>query len=154
MGIGVFNSDRQELSPNRALQEMLGYSEKELNRLETWDEITHPDESASDAKRYAELVQGKREKDEWEQRLVRRDGRIVVTSVRYSLLRDAAGRPQYVASLQEDITERKRLEADLVNAKVGAEAATKTKAHFLRNKNHEHRRPVNAILAKTHTAIK
>jgi PAS domain S-box-containing protein len=110
IGIGVFKIDTRELSPNRALQEMLGYSEKELSRLETWDEITHPDESASDAKRYAELVQGRREKDEWEQRLVRRDGRIVVTSVRYSLLRDAAGRPQYVASLQEDITERRAAE--------------------------------------------
>jgi PAS domain S-box-containing protein len=110
IGIGVFKIDRRELSPNRALQEMLGYSEKELSRLETWDEITHPDESSSDAKRYAELVEGTREKDEWEQRLVRRDGRIVVTSVRYSLLRDAAGRPQYVASLQEDITERRAAE--------------------------------------------
>jgi len=110
IGIGVFNIGKQELSPNRALQEMLGYSEKELSRLETWDEITPPDESASDAKRYGELVQGKRDKDEWEQRLVRRDGRIVVTSVRFSLLRDMSGRPQYVASLQEDITERRRTE--------------------------------------------
>jgi two-component system, sensor histidine kinase and response regulator len=110
IGIGVFNIDKQELSPNRALQEMLGYSEQELRRLETWDEITPPDESASDAKRYGELVQGKRDKDEWEQRLIRRDGRIAVTSVRFSLLRDAAGKPQYVASLQEDITERRRTE--------------------------------------------
>src|SRR5258708_6665996 len=153
IGIGVFNIDRQELSPNRALQEMLGYSEKELNRLETWDEITHPDESASDAKRYAELVQGKREKDEWEQRLVRRDGRIVVTSVRYSLLRDAAGRPQYVASLQEDITERKRLGADIVTAKEVAEAATQAKSNFLANMSHEIRTPMNAILGMTHLAL-
>ena len=110
IGIGVFKIDKRELSPNRALQEMLGYSEKELGRLETWDAITDPEESASDAKRYAELVEGKRDKDEWEQRLVRRDGRIVVTSVRFSLLRDTAGRPQYVASLQEDITERRTAE--------------------------------------------
>jgi PAS domain S-box-containing protein len=107
IGIGVFKIDKQELSPNRALQEMLGYSEKELSRLETWDAITDPNESAADANRYAELVAGKQDKDEWEQRLVRRDGRTVITSVRFSLLRDAAGRPQYVASLQEDITERR-----------------------------------------------
>jgi two-component system, sensor histidine kinase and response regulator len=116
IGIGVFKIAEQELSPNRALQEMLGYSEKELSRLETWDEITPLDESAADAKRYGELVQGKREKDEWEQRLIRRDGRIVVTSVRFSLLRDAAGRPQYVASLQEDITERQRTENALLES--------------------------------------
>jgi two-component system sensor histidine kinase/response regulator len=110
IGIGVFNIEKQGLSPNHALQAMLGYSEKELSRLETWDQITPRDESAADAKRYGELVQGNREKDEWEQRLIHRDGRIVVTSVRFSLLRDAAGQPQYVASLQEDITERRRTE--------------------------------------------
>jgi hypothetical protein len=32
------------------------------------------------------------------------------------------GKPQYVAALQEDITERKRLEAELVTAKEIAEA--------------------------------
>jgi PAS domain S-box-containing protein len=110
IGISFFEIDSRVIIPNRALQEMLGYSENELSHLENWDKITHPDERASDAERYAELVQGKREKNEWEQRLIRRDGRVVVTSVRFSLLRDSAGRPKYVAALQEDVTERREAE--------------------------------------------
>ena len=154
IGISFFNIDKKAIFPNRALQEMLGYTEQELGQLERWDEISHPDERASAAERYAELVQGKREKNQWEQRLVRKDGRIATTSVRFSLLRDTAGNPQYVAALQEDITERKRLEAELVAAKEVAEAATRAKSDFLANMSHEIRTPMNAILGMTHLALK
>jgi two-component system, sensor histidine kinase and response regulator len=153
-GISFFNINEQVISPNRALQEMLGYSEKELGHLESWDKISHPDERAACAQRYAELVQGKCDKNQWEQRLVRKDGTIATTSVRFSLLRDAAGRPQYVAALQEDITERKRLEAALVTSKEVAEAATKAKSDFLANMSHEIRTPMNAIIGMTHLALK
>ncbi|HEY6272225.1 MAG TPA: response regulator [Terriglobales bacterium] len=112
IGIGFFEIDRQQLTSNRALQEMLGCTEKELNLLEKWDEITHPDERTLYAQRYAELLQGKREKDEYVQRFIRPDGRIVIAGGRFSLLRDAAGKPQYVVSLTEDITERKRAEEE------------------------------------------
>jgi len=89
---------------------MLGYSEEELSHLENWDKI--PDDRASSAKRYAELQQGKRDRDEWAQHFVHRDGRDVFTSARFTLLRDAAGKPPYVASMAEDITERKKVEEE------------------------------------------
>jgi two-component system sensor histidine kinase/response regulator len=72
-----------------------------------------PGEHASAGKRYAALTQGKREADEFEDRYVQRDGRIVVGKGRFQLLRDAAGKPQYVVALTEDITERKRSEEAL-----------------------------------------
>ena len=113
LGITFFDIDGHSVFSNRALHEMLGYSSEELSHFEKWDDIVHPDERLSVAERYGELVRGERDKDEWEQRLVRRDGRIMVANARLSLLRDSAGHPQYVASLMEDITERKRTEGKL-----------------------------------------
>jgi PAS domain S-box-containing protein len=113
IGISVFSIDRQEHYSNRAMSEMLGYSEEELSHLEKWDEITHPEDRVSCAERYAALLQGNCEKDAYEQRFIARDGSIVFVNGRFTVLRDAARKPEYVVALTEDITERKAAE-DLI----------------------------------------
>ena len=112
IGISFFSVEGREAFTNRAFQQMLGYSEEELSHLENWDKIVHPDDRAASAKRYAKLQQGKRDHDEWVQHFVHCDGRDVFTSARFTLLRDAAGKPLYVASMTEDITERKKVEEE------------------------------------------
>ena len=115
IGISFFSVEGGGAFTNRAFQKMLGYSEEELSHLENWDKIVHPEDRASGAKRYGDLQQGKRDRDEWVQHFVHRDGRDVFTSARFSLLRDARGKPLYVASMTEDITDRKRVEEKLRN---------------------------------------
>ena len=136
LGIGVFKIDSHEHVTNRALHEMLGYSGEELSRMEQWDKIVPAEERVSGAQRYAELGQGKKETDGCEQHFIRRDGRVLLGSSRFQLLRDSAARPQYVVALTEDITDRKQAEAELVAAKEVAEAATKSKSDFLANMSH------------------
>jgi PAS domain S-box-containing protein len=113
IGISLYKIADAQYFTNRALHQMLGCTHEDLSSVEKWDLIVHPDERAAGAERYAELLAGKRDNDEWEQRFVRRDGRIVIADGRFSVLRDAGGKPQFVLNMTEDITERKTAE-DLI----------------------------------------
>jgi two-component system, sensor histidine kinase and response regulator len=154
IGISVFNAATRKYHINQALLEMLGCDLEDLSSVEKWDLFIHPEERKSGAERYVALLEGKLDKDEWEQRFVRLDGRIVMANGRFSAVRNAARELQYLLYLTEDITDRKRAEAELRGAKEAAVAATKAKSEFLANMSHEIRTPMNAILGMTHLALK
>ena len=154
VGIGIYDIQSGEHISNKSMHGILGYTQEELSNVEQWDKIIYPDERELGAKRYLELIEGRHDEDEWEQRFIQRDGQIVIANGRFRLVRDLAGKPRYIFSFNEDITRRKRAEAELVNAKESAEAATKSKSEFLANMSHEIRTPMNAILGMTHLALK
>jgi PAS domain S-box-containing protein len=84
----------------------------------------------------------------WEGELAqtRRDGSRLLVGSRWSVGRDATGALVGVLQIDHALGDRKRLEADLDDAEIAAEAATRTKATFLANMGHELRTPLNAII--------
>ncbi|MEJ7590550.1 MAG: ATP-binding protein [Planctomycetaceae bacterium] len=60
--------------------------------------------------------------------------------------RDQNGRPLRMLGTMADISDRKRTEEELVNARVMADTANRSKSEFLANMSHEIRTPLTSIL--------
>ncbi len=82
------------------------------------------------------------------------DGRVVWIHALGHVVKDANGRPVDMFGVTQDITDFKRLETELVGAKLKAEEATQMKSMFLANMSHEIRTPMNAIIGLSHLALK
>jgi two-component system sensor histidine kinase/response regulator len=89
----------------------------------------------------------------FEYEVYRKDGAKIWVSEHSRIVRDAGGQALYYEGSVQEITERKRAEAEIVRAKEAAEAATRTKSEFLANMSHEIRTPMNGIIGMTDLAL-
>jgi diguanylate cyclase (GGDEF)-like protein/PAS domain S-box-containing protein len=112
VGIALVAPDGSWLRVNDSLCDIVGYPREQLYGM-TFQDITHPDDLDADVGHLQETLAGERAGYQMEKRYQRPGGEVVWTLLSVSLVRDAAGAPMHFISQVLDISERKRLEAEL-----------------------------------------
>jgi PAS domain S-box-containing protein len=110
--------------------------------------LIHPDDIPALTESFRQFVKAP---PEWSQRGVTyrglpRDGETRWFEARTSIIRDESGRVVEFQDLVRDVTDTKRLEQDLTEARDRAEAGARAKSEFLANMSHELRTPLTSVI--------
>lgn len=144
VGVAHIGLDGQWIRVNDKLCQIVGYSREEL--LEgTFRDINVPEEKTPTLAQL--FIDGKASQFTLEKRYLRKDGSIIWGNLTAALLRDASGEPKYILAIIEDISERKKVQEEIVRQKAVAEAACKAKDHLFSVVSHELRTPLTPVLA-------
>jgi PAS domain S-box-containing protein len=97
--------DGRFLRSNRALCQLLGYSEPELCELRV-RQVTHPDDRSHSVYIVDTALRHYEQSQEELKRYVRKDGSVVWVLLRTTLKRDSSGEPTHFLSFLDDVTQR------------------------------------------------
>ena len=169
IGVALVAPDGRWLKVNRALCELVGYSEAEL-LTRTFQDITHPEDLEKDLENVRQMIAGDIRSYQMEKRYVHARGHLVTVLLNVSLVRDRQGQPHYFISQIQDITSSKKAEHELrasteeitrtnlalqteiaerTRAEDAADRANRAKSEFLANMSHEIRTPLNGVVGMT-----
>ena len=122
VGMARVAPDGSWLDVNQRLCELVGYSREELAER-TFQDLTYSDNLTADLESRRQMLAGERDHYETDKRYARKDGTLVWVHLTVSLVRDAAGVPQYFVSVIEDISARKQAEREREEARASELAA-------------------------------
>jgi len=148
------DADGRYLGFNRAFEELAGHGREEMIGKTVLDLEDMPDEWRRDQAEEDERVI--REGITVRKEVLRpfKDGKLHETVHWLRGFRKPDGTPGGLIGTFIDISDQKRAQEALREAKEAADAANRAKSDFLANMSHEIRTPMNAIIGMSHLALK
>lgn len=132
IGLALVSPSGRWLRVNEALCRLVGYDEDTLLAA-SFQDITHPDDLASDLHLVRDMLDGRIQTYQLEKRYLHRNGSMVPVLLSVSLVRDADGQPLYFISQILDIAPQKRAEAIMRNSLTEKELLLKEIHHRVKN---------------------
>src|SRR5262249_13791585 len=111
VGLAVTDPDGRFRQVNRAFCAITGYSESDLLATD-FIALTHPDDRTGNLHLHQELLAGDITSYDCEKRYIKKTGEVIWVLVHVALRRDERGQPASCVALCQDISQRKRAEAE------------------------------------------
>jgi signal transduction histidine kinase len=111
-----------------------------------WKDWIHPEDQGPFYETMNAHIRGQSERWEFEYRARQEDGTYRWVLAVGVASRDETGQAWRISGIVSDISQRKRDQQALIEAKTDAEKANRSKSEFLANMSHELRTPLNAII--------
>jgi PAS domain S-box-containing protein len=155
IGVVLADLDGRFLAANPVYEQMLGYTEEELQKLSFLD-ITHEEDLELNRKLIGELLAGKRQQFQIEKQYRRKDGSLIWVRNNVSLVPGTERVPQSLMALSEDVTERKRAEEALaqVRSELAHVSRVTTLGAMTASIAHEVNQPLSGILTNASTCTR
>jgi len=116
IGMAEVSITKEWISFNDKLCSILGYSQKELHNY-TWDQLTHPDDLATEIRLYNQLLTHESDIYSIEKRFITKKSTTVTCKVTVKSVKTLTGNISHLIKLVEDISERKRAEKELIESR-------------------------------------
>lgn len=129
VGMALSSVEGRWLRANPGLERLLGYSEQEM-LTRTWHAMTHPEDLPRELALFTALLAGQRQDYRLEKRMIRADGSLCWVQLSVTLCQSRTMAPHMIAVFA-DLTERKQVEAELLQLQQGLEQQVRERTREL-----------------------